>query len=177
MMKEKLLVVLLGALPLVSLAGGGHEGGHSHGGSHSMTHGTGSGHAHGSEEGGHKAPAGRPGDPDRVDRTVEVVMEDSMRFIPGDLTFRSGETVRFVVRNHGKIRHEMVIGSVEELREHAEMMRRSPGMKHSDPNMVSLAPGEESELVWTFENPGSFDFACLVPGHLEAGMKGKIDVN
>ena len=70
----------------------------------------------------------------------------------------------------------MVIGTVSELKEHAEMMRKMPGMTHEESNMISLDPGESGELVWQFANTGSFDFACLVPGHLEAGMTGKIKV-
>ena len=100
-----------------------------------------------------------------------------MRFTPDQLKFKAGETVRFVVRNDGRIRHEMVIGSVDELKEHAAMMRTNPTMKHADSNMISLAPGEEGEIIWQFGNAGTFDFACLVPGHLEAGMTGKIEVN
>ena len=70
----------------------------------------------------------------------------------------------------------MVIGSVDELQEHARMMRSSPGMQHDDANMISLAPGESTDLIWQFGDAGSFDFACLIPGHLEAGMTGKIRV-
>ena len=103
-------------------------------------------------------------------------MNDTMRFDPAEMAFKAGDTVRFVVRNDGRIRHEMVIGSVEELQEHAEMMRKMPGMQHAEANMISLAPGESGELVWQFDKAGAFDFACLVPGHLEAGMTGKIAV-
>lgn len=92
-------------------------------------------------------------------------MSDTMRFTPDQLKFESGDTVRFVIRNAGNIKHEMVIGSMAELQEHADMMRAMPGMQHIDPNMISLAPGQRGELVWQFDQPGSFEFACLVPGH------------
>lgn len=100
-----------------------------------------------------------------------------MRVSPDELKFKAGETVRFIVRNSRKIRHEMVIGSAEELKEHAEMMRRSPAMQHAEPNMVSLDPGEHGEVVWKFVKPGNYSFSCLVPGHLEAGMTGEIEVD
>ena len=93
------------------------------------------------------------------------------------MNFKLGETVRFAVSNAGKIRHEMVIGSVDELQEHADMMRTNPAMQHAEANMITLAPGKQGDLVWQFDKPGTFDFACLVPGHLEAGMTGKIEVN
>jgi len=84
--------------------------------------------------------------------------------------------VRFLARNDGRIRHEMAIGTQDELKEHAAMMRANPAMQHAEPNMITLAPGEHGELVWQFDKPGTFDFACLVPGHLEAGMTGKFKV-
>ncbi len=70
----------------------------------------------------------------------------------------------------------MVIGSMTELKEHAEMMRNMPGMQHAEANMITLKPGQRGGLVWKFDQPGSVDFACLVPGHLEAGMVGKVTV-
>ena len=78
--------------------------------------------------------------------------------------------------NSGKLKHEMVLGSVKELKEHAEMMRKMPEMEHADENMVSVEPGKSGELIWQFTKAGKFDFACLQPGHFEAGMKGKVAV-
>jgi len=178
-MKKTIAILILGAVSSLALAGGDHAGSHSdvHSG-HAMEA---KGHAHKGGMKGHahedtNAAAGQPGDPAQVSRTITVTMNDTMRFDPAEMKFRKGETVRFVVRNDGKIRHEMVIGSVEELKEHAEMMRKMPDMQHEEPNMISLAPGKNGDLIWQFDKDGAFDFACLVPGHLEAGMTGKIDV-
>ena len=182
-MKRLMQILVFGALPALAMAGGDHAGGHGNddaGHSHAAPahrhEGAASGNGHEDEAHEHRNSAGRPGDPARATRTVEVTMHDSMRFDPAELKFKAGETVRFRVHNMGKIRHEMVLGSRKEIEEHAEMMRRMPAMEHSDPNMISLAPGEHGELVWQFDQPGSFDFACLVPGHLEAGMTGRIEV-
>lgn len=176
-MKKTIAILILGALPALALAGGDHVGSHDMHSGHDMGQMEHGAHGmHGMSEDAHKDAAGRPGDPAKIDRTIEVTMHDTMRFDPADMKFKAGETVRFVVRNEGKIRHEMVIGSVEELKEHAEMMRKMPGMQHAEPNMISLAPGESGDLVWQFDDAGAFDFACLVPGHLEAGMTGKIAV-
>jgi uncharacterized cupredoxin-like copper-binding protein len=90
---------------------------------------------------------------------------------------KRGETIRFVVRNTGKLKHEMVLGTIRELKEHAKQMRNFPEMEHADPNQVSVEPGKTGELVWRFTKAGTFDFACLVPGHFEAGMFGKVRVN
>lgn len=103
-------------------------------------------------------------------------MDDSMRFTPSRISVKAGETVRFFVKNSGKVQHEMVIGSTAELREHAEMMRKMPGMQHADANTITLAPGKRGGMVWQFTKPGQYEFACLIPGHLEAGMKGVINV-
>ncbi len=119
---------------------------------------------------------GRVGDPAKVTRVIRVGMDDKMHFTSGDLRVRKGQTVRFVVRNDGKLMHEMVIGTMKELNEHAEMMRKFPAMEHDGPYMAHVAPGKEDELVWQFTKAGEFYYACLIPGHLEAGMISKITV-
>ncbi len=110
-------------------------------------------------------------------RTVKVDMTDSMRFDPSSLAVRQGETIRFVVSNSGKLKHELVLGTEKELKEHYEAMKKNPEMEHADPNMVTLAPGKTGEVVWQFTKAGKVDFACLQPGHYDAGMKGAVNVN
>ena len=119
---------------------------------------------------------GREGDPKKVTRTVKPGMADTMRFTPSDITVRHGQIVRFVVCNDGKLLHEMVLGTAEALKAHAELMRKFPEMEHADANMAHVAPGASGEIVWQFTRPGRFEFACLQPGHFEAGMIGKVDV-
>jgi uncharacterized cupredoxin-like copper-binding protein len=126
---------------------------------------------------GHAAALGKPGDPGKVTRSVEVEMNDTMRFRPDSIRVKRGETIRFLVRNAGKVKHEMVLGTIKELKEHAELMRKFPEMEHADPNQVGVDPGMTGELVWQFTRDGTFDFACLVPGHFEAGMVGKVRVS
>ncbi len=124
----------------------------------------------------HANAAGEPGDPKKVARTVEVTMSDDMKFTPARIEVKRGQTVRFVLKNAGRLTHEMMIGSGAELREHAEMMRSMPGMKHDEPNAASVAPGRTGTLIWRFTRGGVVDFACLEPGHFEAGMKGEVSV-
>jgi uncharacterized cupredoxin-like copper-binding protein len=121
-------------------------------------------------------PFGRAGDPKRVSRTIDVGMDDTMHFTPGDLVLKEGDTVKFNVRNNGKIMHEMVIGTMKELKEHAELMRKFPGMEHDEPYMAHVEPNKQGELLWQFTRAGEFFYACLIPGHLEAGMIAKITV-
>lgn len=119
---------------------------------------------------------GREGDPSKVGRTIKVDMADSMRFTPASIVVKRGETVKFVVRNDGKQLHEMVLGTADALKQHAELMSKFPNMEHSDPNMAHVKPGGAGEIVWQFTKAGDFRFACLQPGHYEAGMVGKVVV-
>jgi uncharacterized cupredoxin-like copper-binding protein len=119
-------------------------------------------------------PFGRPGDPKSVSRTVTVRMSDTMHFSPDSLRVKRGETIRFVVKNDGKLLHEMMLGSERSLEEHAALMRKFPEMEHDEPYMVHVEPGKTGEMVWTFDKTGQIGFACLIPGHFEAGMTGKV---
>ena len=133
---------------------------------------------------------GKTGDPKKVSRTIHVEMHDTMQFLasgPGvrrvgarasdEIRVNRGDTVKFVVSNDGKVMHEMVIGTMKELKEHAELMRKHPGMEHDEPYMAHVAPGKTGDIVWQFTKPGEFYYGCLVPGHFEAGMVGKIVVS
>ena len=119
---------------------------------------------------------GQEGNPKKVTCTIQVDMTDGMRFTPAHITVKRGETVKFVVRNGGKLLHEMVLGTRQALEEHAELMKKFPEMEHADPNMAHVKPGRSGEIVWQFTQPGEFRFACLQPGHYEAGMVGSLTV-
>ncbi|MEW6703289.1 MAG: cupredoxin family protein [Pseudomonadota bacterium] len=122
------------------------------------------------------SPVGEPGKAAQATRTVNVDMTDNMRFTPSEISVKQGETVRIVVKNSGAVKHELVLGTPEELKEHYAMMLKMPGMEHADDNMVSVAPGKTGEIVWRFTKVGKVDFACLQPGHYDAGMKGLVNV-
>ncbi|MGH8127206.1 MAG: cupredoxin domain-containing protein [Gammaproteobacteria bacterium] len=140
---------------------------------------------------------GHPGKASAVDRTIHIKAEDSMRFVPAKLTVKAGETVKFVITNVGKLKHELVLGPKSEQREHEkemqEMMHSSKmgmmhsgkmqemhsgkmNMMHSDPNEVTLPPGKTQTLIWTFTKPGTYQYACHEPGHYAAGMYGTLTV-
>ncbi|WP_034303648.1 plastocyanin/azurin family copper-binding protein [Herbaspirillum sp. RV1423] len=159
-MKKLLFVstLLLSSLSLTAVASGTGE------------------HAHGAGHDDHASAIGKPGNPAKVTRTMTVDMSDAMRFTPATINVKRGETVKFIVKNSGKIKHEMVLGTMQELKEHAEVMRKNPEMEHADENQVSVDPGKTGEIVWQFTKAGTFDFACLQPGHFEAGMKGTVAV-
>ncbi|MBX9612767.1 MAG: cupredoxin family protein [Burkholderiales bacterium] len=134
--------------------------------------------ASGKHAGGHDAsPIGQPGVASQVTRTVQVEMSDQMCFTPSNISARKGETIRFVLKNTGQLKHEFSLGTPEELKEHYEVMKKFPDMEHDEPNKISLAPGKQGEVIWKFTKSGPVDFACLVPGHYDAGMKGQVKVH
>ncbi|AOU97879.1 hypothetical protein BI364_07800 [Acidihalobacter yilgarnensis] len=193
-MKKSILIALISLLPALAMASGEQQTpmmpgtmsgdaqmpGHSMPGMDHMNnmHGDMSMHEGmtGDGQAMHGGMAGQPGDPAKVDRTIDIHMSDDMRFAPADLRVKAGETIRFFARNEGRMVHEMVIGTADRLAQHAEMMRKMPEMSHAAPNMIRLNAGQRGGLVWRFDKPGSFEYACLLPGHREAGMKGRIVV-
>lgn len=158
-MKSTLLAItLILAAPPMTFAAGTHTGGHD-----------------GMMDIGQAAEAGAES------RTIQVKLMETedgdMVFEPRVLDFKAAETVRLVIENVGELEHEFVMDTVAAVAEHKELMAEFPEMEHDDPNAVRLAPGEKDEIVWTFANAGSFQFACLIPGHYEAGMHGALSVN
>jgi uncharacterized cupredoxin-like copper-binding protein len=140
--------------------------------------------AHGETPGNHhgpnldfvEKPFGQTGDPKKVVRTVRVRGDDTMRFMPTRISVRQGETLRIVFINAGKSKHEAVLGTMADLKEHAVLMQKFPGMEHDEPFMVHSDPGQSGEMIWQFTRSGEFHFGCLMPGHFEAGMVGSIVV-
>ncbi|MCL4747560.1 MAG: cupredoxin family protein [Burkholderiaceae bacterium] len=109
-------------------------------------------------------------------RRIEVDMTDDMRFTPSEIRVRQGERIELVVRNSGKILHELILGTRVELEKHAELMRKFPNMEHDDPYMVHVNPGKKASIHWHFTKVGEFMYGCLIPGHFEQGMVGKLVV-
>jgi uncharacterized cupredoxin-like copper-binding protein len=110
-------------------------------------------------------------------RSITVSMLDTMRFSPASIAVKQGETIRFIIKNTGQVMHEFVIGTKKENDEHAALMLKFPNMEHDEPYMAHVPPGKTGEIVWTFNKPGEFDFACLIAGHYQAGMRGTIKVS
>ena len=154
---HQLMTALCGALLAMSaMANGIHAGGDAH---------------------GHEGDAiGKPGVAAKVSRTVKIEMSDSMRFSPARIAVKQGETIRFTVKNSGQIKHELVLGTEQALKAHDELMKKYPGMEHDEPNMVTVAPGKTGTVIWQFTHAGRVDFACLQPGHYDAGMQGEVMV-
>lgn len=158
-----------GSLIVLTLAFGlGTQDVQAHG---EATHG-----AHGTAEKKVQKPWGIAGEAHDAKRTIEIRMIDTMRFVPDQIEVRKGETVRLVLHNAGKTMHELVIGTKQTLDEHAASMTKFPDMEHDEPYMAHVAPGHSGEIIWTFNKVGEFGFACLIAGHYQAGMIGKVRV-
>lgn len=133
-------------------------------------------------------PVGGPAD---GPRTIEVTMTD-MAYSPSELDVAAGETVKFVFRNDGAVRHEAVFGNQAEQEAHHEEMAEMAEMggSHDDMDMGSMSqdgemtelhsvvvePGETVEMTHTFDVAGPMLMGCHEPGHWEAGMKMDINV-
>jgi uncharacterized cupredoxin-like copper-binding protein len=152
--------VMLGMLAGAASAGPGHK--------------PGEGHSHADE-----TAYGKPGDPKKPARVVQVVFrEDGGKnlFVPDKVRVKKGEQIRFVLRNNGAIDHEFVVATVEENQKHMKEMEKNPDMEHDDPNAKRLKPKATGEILWHFTKAGTFEFACLIPGHYQTGMVGTIVV-
>jgi uncharacterized cupredoxin-like copper-binding protein len=123
---------------------------------------------------------GEPGSPGRPARVVELIMKETedgrMLFVPETVVVKRGEQIRFSMKNNGESDHEFVLGTTEEIVAHAKEMEKNPDMEHDDPNSKRLSAKQNGDVVWMFTRVGTFEFACLIPGHMQAGMRGKIIV-
>lgn len=157
-MKLAFTTILLALTVTPALAGGTHGGGH-----------------------GDMMEVGMPAKKQAGMTKVKVSLieteDGEMLFEPRNLDFKAGETVQFTITNNGENEHEFVMDTIAKNAEHKELMAKFPEMEHDDPNAVRLQPGEKGTIVWTFANAGTFEFACLIPGHYEAGMHGALTVN
>jgi uncharacterized cupredoxin-like copper-binding protein len=136
-------------------------------------------HEHEHKDHGAQFSAGEPGDPKEPSRVVQVTMQErdgKMIFSPDHVEVHKGEQIKFVLSNTGELEHEFVLATVEENLKHAVAMKMNPEMEHDDPNARRVAPKKKDEIVWRFTKAGHFEYACLIPGHHEAGMFGTVDV-
>lgn len=155
-LKTLALAAALFSFPLTALAAGTHEGGHD------------------------EYAIGMKAEKSKGLRTIDITMRETdageMVFEPKVLKFKKGETVILNFANKGETDHEFVMDTEKNVLEHKVAMEKNPDMEHADDNSLRLKPGATGQIVWTFSKGGKYSFACLIPGHYEAGMHGKLDV-
>jgi uncharacterized cupredoxin-like copper-binding protein len=157
-MKLTLATTLLALTLTPAFAGGTHGGGHGE----MMDVGM---------------PAKMTGKMTKVSVSLVETDDGEMLFEPREFAFKAGETVQFTITNDGEAEHEFVMDTLDNNAKHKKMMEKFPEMEHDDPNAIRLQPGKKGTIVWNFANAGTFEFACLIPGHYEAGMHGALTVN
>jgi uncharacterized cupredoxin-like copper-binding protein len=131
------------------------------------------GHAHASFS------AGTPGDPKKPFRVIEMTATEgngTMAFDPAKIVVEQGEQIKFVIKNAGELDHEFMLESFEANKKHAIEMLKNPEMEHDDPNGKRIVSRKQAEIVWKFSKLGTFEYACLIPGHYDAGMRGVVEV-
>ena len=134
-----------------------------------------------------------------VSKTIKVDMYDNY-YKPKTINVKKGETVRFVVENKGVLVHEFNIATMIMHKKHGpemldmmkngvllpnkinkekmkQMAKMNPKMAHSHANSVLLEPKQKAELIWKFTSNAELFGGCNIPGHLEAGMISKININ
>lgn len=146
------------------IAAGEHGGGHDNNGD------------------GHSFAFGTPADADEADRTITVTARDNMKFEPDSVSVEKGTTIRFVVDNVGQLQHSFTLAKPGQQRAHEEEMQgmsmdRMAGHMDDEPNGIVVQPGETGSITWRFTEATTVQFACHIPGHYPAGMKGDIRVN
>jgi len=124
---------------------------------------------------------------------VEVQMKE-FAFVPSAVTLKAGVPAEVRLVNRGVVEHEFMVyagkpmAGMDPQKMHKELEARSyfRGLAvqvegkakmvermGKDLVMVTLAPGERVVLRFTPTKKGTFEMGCHVPGHYEAGMKGK----
>ncbi len=134
-----------------------------------------------------------------VSRTIKVIMYDNY-YEPRSFKIKAGETIKFEVENAGMLVHEfniankmMHINHQPEMKKMSDngillpfsidkekmkkMAKMDKSMGHSHSNSVLLEPKQKGEIIWKFDNAINIEIACNVPGHYQAGMIAKVDIN
>ena len=119
-------------------------------------------------------------------RTIELEMKDVL-FSPSTLTVRGGERVLLRFRNAGTTDHEFMAGREpradggykEDLFQGLPVRMvggsaEGHAMSHGGFGLI-VANGRSGAIEFTVPSkPGTYEFACFIPGHYEAGMRGTL---
>ena len=97
-------------------------------------------------------------------RVIAIDATASLTFEPNSLALVASEVVRFEITNSAGFVHNFYIGAP------ADLDARNLAALEGTTDFTS---GTET-LTYTVPASGDLAFACLVPGHLEAGMRGTV---
>jgi uncharacterized cupredoxin-like copper-binding protein len=116
-----------------------------------------------------------------------VVEASEFKFAPSTIRIPAGKPVKVVLNNGGNIEHEILIRDlsvkiVATETSHDMHSAGEAGMRAMSEHVkagrfhVHAGPGGEASEVMQADAAGTYDFACEIPGHKEAGMVGRIEV-
>jgi len=111
-----------------------------------------------------------------VNISVDETADGKMTYTPATVDVKRGETIHFVVVNHGKATHDFFVGPEQLIDEHVEEVKKNPNTDMDDPSWIRVKAGDTGNLVWRFTVKGDFDYASVLPGEIEAGLHGTISV-
>lgn len=134
--------------------------------------------------------------------TINIEMRDN-EFSPDRIEVSEGETVRLVFRNRGSVTHDAVIGDEAAQQAHETEMRdaeesggddgmsdmghgtegsdtsemaHGTGGEGSEESAITVEPGEQGELSYTFAAGDEVLIGCHEEGHYADGMRISVDV-
>ena len=142
---------------------------------------------------------GSAGNAKDVTRIIKVIMHDN-RYEPNLFKIKAGETIKFEIENAGDLVHEFNIANkmmhlkhqpeMEKMVENEilladsidkkkmeQMSKIDKTMAHSHNNSILLEPKQKGNIIWKFDNAVNIEIACNVPGHYQAGMIAKVNIN
>ena len=142
---------------------------------------------------------GEKGNLSEVTKVIEIKMYDNF-YEPDVINVKKDETVKFVVKNLGELVHEFNIATKEmhikhqpemlkmvgmeillgdriDMKKMKEVAKTDKSMAHSHSNSVLLEPNKSEDLIWKFSKNAKLEVACNVPGHYQAGMIAKVNIN
>jgi uncharacterized cupredoxin-like copper-binding protein len=108
---------------------------------------------------------------------IDINMTD-FRFSPETIEVRAGQTLVINILNKGNIEHDF---SIVEIPTASKPKVADPSHGHSmtgpEPQVhASAQPGTKNTIEFTPTKPGTYDFFCVIKGHKEEGMVGKLIV-
>ena len=112
-------------------------------------------------------------------RRIELTMRE-WGYSPAMLRIKTGEVVRFIVSNEGRMPHEFMLMSGAGMQ--AVNYRQQPAdwnlTEHEAPyeNPVVM-PGDKFELLVRADKPGMWMYMCMFPYHMRFGMMGMMMVS
>jgi uncharacterized cupredoxin-like copper-binding protein len=101
---------------------------------------------------------------------VSVEMTE-FKFVPQEMTVFSGQETSLELKNSGAVEHDFTILK-------KGVAAKSPFNREQQAGDIltefKLGSGKDDTFTFTLPEPGEYALICIIPGHMEAGMVGKI---